>query len=377
MSSEQRLTPLIQQVYTAAADETRWPSTLEALADEFRGGVTGFLFRTGVEGDVRSARLVRVDPALAEAMRTDYATLNPWTRLSQPLYRPGFVYAPDRVLPLAKLRRTAFYDGILRPAGVVYCFGACVFRRDNEVLSFTVVRSPARGPFEESELARVRAMLPHLNCAVEVNERLFQLQRQHGLLADGLEHLRHGVLVVDARGRVVWANRAARAIAAQRDGLALTKDGVTASALADRLRLRTLLDEVLRTGAGDGTRAGRAMTITRPSLKRPFVVLVAPLPLALEGDRPTGLATVFITDPEAQPETAEEVARRLYGLTAAEARVARVFAATGRLERVSEELKIGRETTRWYLRQLYRKTGTHRQAALIRRLLDGTSRLHH
>jgi DNA-binding CsgD family transcriptional regulator len=175
---------------------------------------------------------------------------------------------------------------------------------------------------------------------------------------------------------VVWANRAARAIAAQGDGLALTSDGVVASASAERLRLRALLDEVVRTGAGHGTSSGRAMTITRPSLKRPFVVLVAPLPLALEGNRPSGLATVFITDPEARIETVDEIARRLYGLTTAEARVARVFAASSSLERVSEELKIGRETARWHLRQLYRKTGTHRQAALIGRLLEGAARLH-
>jgi DNA-binding CsgD family transcriptional regulator/PAS domain-containing protein len=375
MTWDQGTTSLIPQVYTAAADETRWPSVLERLADEFRGGVTGFMYRTGAAGHTRGARFVRLDPALVDALRTDYATLNPWARLSQPLYRPGFIYTPDRELPLPKLRRTAFYEGILRPAGVVYCFGACVFRRGDDVLSFTVVRSPAMGPYEENELARVRAILPHLSCAAQVNERLARLERTRTTLADGLEHLRDGVLVLDRRGRVVWANRAARGIAAQQDGFALTSDGVAASRSTERARLRVLLDDAVRTGEGKGVGAGGAMTMSRPSLKRPFRVLVAPLPLTLDGNGASGLATVFISDPEARLETSHEIIRRLYGLTAREASVASAFAAHANLEQVSSELGISRETVRWHLRQLYRKTGTHRQAALLGRLVEGSSRV--
>jgi DNA-binding CsgD family transcriptional regulator len=210
---------------------------------------------------------------------------------------------------------------------------------------------------------------------VQVNQRLARLERRHAALADGLEHLRNGVVVVNRSGRVVFANRTARAIVSQRDGVAIAGDGLVPSAAADRRRLRTLLDEAVRTGAGEGFGAGGAMTIARPSLKRPFLVLVAPLPLALEGGEPSGLATVFISDPEAQTEPMPEMARRLYGLTPSETDLAAAFAATGSLSKAAEGLGISRETARWHLKHLYQKTGTHRQAALLKRLVDGLSEL--
>jgi DNA-binding CsgD family transcriptional regulator len=186
--------------------------------------------------------------------------------------------------------------------------------------------------------------------------------------------LRHGVIVVDRHGQVVFANHAARAIVAQRDGLSIASDGLVAAGFPERLKLRRLLDEAVRTTAGEGFSAGGAMTIARPSMKRAFLVLVAPLPLALDGNHSSGMATVFISDPETHAETLEEFARRLCRLTATEARIATSFAASGSLEQVGEQLGISRETVRWHLRHLYQKTGTHRQSALLKRLIDGPSR---
>ena len=110
------------------------------------------------------------------------------------------------------------------------------------------------------------------------------------------------------------------------------------------------------------------MTVSRPSLKRPFLVMVAPLALPLDADDRTGHIAVFVSDPEAPPETMGEVAERLYGLTASETRVASGLMATGDLGQVAEQLRISRETARWHLKRLYRKTDTNRQAGLVVRL---------
>jgi DNA-binding CsgD family transcriptional regulator/PAS domain-containing protein len=376
MSEHEGMLSLIRDIYGAAADEKRWPVVLEHLSDEFRGGVAGLQYRVGAEGHITSSRWVRFDPALQESYRTYFATRNPWTRLSQPFYRAGFIYTPERYLPFGELQRTEFYEGILRPLNVAHCFGACVFKHGDEALSFTVVRSRARGQYQKSELVRVRAILPHLRRAIQVNERLSQLERTRASLGEGLDSVQYGIILANRSGRVVFANRTARAIAALLDGLTIATDGLVAAAREDRLKLRALLDDAVRTSAGHGFEAGGAMTVTRPSMKRSFLVLVAPMKLEVDGSDPSGMVTIFVSDPETRIEPIEDLARQSYGLTAAEARVAAAFASTESLDQAAETLRISRETIRWHLRQLYRKTGTNRQTALLRRLAAGPARLH-
>jgi DNA-binding CsgD family transcriptional regulator len=375
MDAHARMLSLVRHIYDAAADDTQWPAVLEHLSDEYYGGVAGLQYRTGVDGQITSSRFVRFDPALQRSYGSYFATRNPWTRISQPLFQPGFVYTPESMLPLSQLERTEFYDGILRPAGVVHCFGACVLRRGDDVLSFTVVRSRRNGAYDASELNSVRPILPHLRRAVQINERLSELTRTRARLADGLDSLQHGVVVVDRRGHVVFANHAARMIVAQQDGLAITADGLTPASSEARRKLRALLDDCVRTSGGEGFNAGGAMAVGRPSMKRSFLLLVAPLKLRLEADGVSGMSSVFISDPETRIESSDELVRRIHGLTATEARVASAFAASGSLDQTAEQLHLSRETVRWHVRHIYRKTGTHRQAALLKLLIKRSSRL--
>ena len=370
----ERILSLIRDVYTAAADETQWLAVLERLGDAFGGGVPGLQYRTGVDGHVRWARFARLDPALSTRILRDYAVQNPWVRATQPLWRPGTIIATHHILPLRELRRTAYYDGILRPAGLEYAFGACVFRRGDDVMNFTVVRSPAKGPYARHELKGVRGLLPHLHRAMQVSERFAALERTRATLAEGLERVQSAVFLLGGSGRVIFANRAARSLAAQQDGLSIGRDGLTAAAQPERLALRSLIDGAVRTSKGEGGGAGGGMRVSRPSLKQPYSVLVTALALEAEAGSP-GLATVFVDDPELAPRTSEAVVRHLYGLSAAEARLAKTLTETGSVERAADGLGITRGTARWHLKRIYRKTGTHHQAALVGRLLRGPSQL--
>ena len=64
-----------------------------------------------------------------------------------------------------------------------------------------------------------------------------------------------------------------------------------------------------------------------------------------------------------------EVLRRIYGLTRAESQVAmRVLNGDG-LAPIAEELSVSLTTVRTHLQRIFDKTGTHRQAELVRLLL--------
>jgi DNA-binding CsgD family transcriptional regulator len=78
---------------------------------------------------------------------------------------------------------------------------------------------------------------------------------------------------------------------------------------------------------------------------------------------------VFVTDPEAAIESDEEILKRLFGLTASEARIASLLVQGRDLNEICGKLSIRRTTARTHLRHLFEKLGVRRQGELISLLL--------
>jgi DNA-binding CsgD family transcriptional regulator len=87
------------------------------------------------------------------------------------------------------------------------------------------------------------------------------------------------------------------------------------------------------------------------------------------------VAVLFIGDPERAVDIDPRLLTRLYGLSRAEARVAVLLAKGNRLEQVAEQLGLTYETVRKHLKQIFGKTGTDRQAELVRTLVCGPAGL--
>jgi DNA-binding CsgD family transcriptional regulator len=115
--------------------------------------------------------------------------------------------------------------------------------------------------------------------------------------------------------------------------------------------------------AGEGT----TLAVSRRSGLRPLALTVTPLrcgPSWLVDRTPSALVTV--SDPESRLPPAGELLRRLYGLTAAETRVAAGLVDAKGLADLGEKLGVSRATVCTHLQRVYEKTGTHRQGELVR-----------
>ena len=116
---------------------------------------------------------------------------------------------------------------------------------------------------------------------------------------------------------------------------------------------------------------GGVMRLTRPSGRSSYEVLVAPVSdstLALGFSGP--LATVFVRDPEIQAVALPDRLQRLYGLTAAEAKLMKALVGYT-LEGAADRFGVRKETVRSQLRSVFPKTGTSSQVELVRLGLRG------
>ena len=108
------------------------------------------------------------------------------------------------------------------------------------------------------------------------------------------------------------------------------------------------------------------MSVQRPSGKRAYSVLVSPLhpPVSIFQGIERAVA-IFISDPAQPLSFGSDTLMTLFGLTAAEARLASRLAAGDALETIADELGIAKETARNQVKAVFAKTRTHRQAELV------------
>jgi DNA-binding CsgD family transcriptional regulator len=117
--------------------------------------------------------------------------------------------------------------------------------------------------------------------------------------------------------------------------------------------------------------------VPRSPGQKPLSILVVPVGEQGEPeaeDKP--VAIVFVGDPDRPVEIDPARICQIYGLSRAEARVVALLARGYRLDQVAEALGVAYETVRKHLKQVFGKTGTARQAELVRLLVTGPAGLH-
>lgn len=103
-----------------------------------------------------------------------------------------------------------------------------------------------------------------------------------------------------------------------------------------------------------------------------FVVPLRRAALSLGNDEPCAL--VVVADPNSTATLDADQLRSLFALTAAEARLASALGSGSSLEAYAEQQGLSINTVRSQLRAVLHRTGTHRQADLMR-LLNAAPRL--
>jgi len=191
-----------------------------------------------------------------------------------------------------------------------------------------------------------------------------------GVADDLLHRLTHAVILVDERGRVVRMNQRAAEIIAQGDGLMIQRDVLRGVRPTDTAALHRLIGEAAHSEAGGGCGAGIGLRLERPSRRWPLTVLVAPLRIQGSPSNGDAAAAVFVNDPEHAPALDAGMLRDWFGLTPAEARLAVVLAQGHSLAEALDRLGVGVNTARTQLKIIFGKTGTNRQAQLVRLLLS-------
>ena len=132
----------------------------------------------------------------------------------------------------------------------------------------------------------------------------------------------------------------------------------------DTAELHAMIKSLAEGGGADI----QGMAVERPSMARALSVRGEPMPSS-DGERDGHLVILFVTDPDRPPAVSAEIVARTFDLTESESRVAASIAQGATLEETAQEMNLTVSTVRTYLKQVFSKTGTSRQAELVKMIL--------
>lgn len=210
--------------------------------------------------------------------------------------------------------------------------------------------------------ALVASLAPFLPQAALLHERLAGANALTSLL----DHLRMGVILLDDQGQISYANRSAAELLGVEPGLSNVGGGSERRDARTEALFRTVRSDEDDAGVYRHPADGRALQMLESKLDWPD-------DLSISGRR--FRTALFIGDPKHWTGDPFANLGQLYGLTPAESRLAWLLVGDRTLSEAAVQLGIKLSTARTVLKRVLAKTGTRRQASLVRLLLSGPAQL--
>lgn len=360
------LSSLIAEIHDAALDPARWPHALQGTCAFVEGVDAIIQSHTVPEPDVDFHFSWGIDPAHYALYLEKYVKLSPIVPLL-PATRVGEVYSAATLVDLATATATPFYKEWVEPHGYVDFVGATLDKSVGSVVQVNVSRHARQGPADDAARSRLALLVPHFRRAILIGQVIELRKVEATMLADALDRFSAGLFLVDATGRMLHANARGQAMLAQGDVVSAPRGLLSA---ADARADRALAAVYAAAGNGDAAVGTRGIAVSLPARDgRRYVAHV--LALTSGARRQAGLsyraaAAVFVREASLDHASSLDAVAARYDLTAGERRVLQAVIEIGGVGAVASALGLSEATVKTHLHHVFAKTGTRRQADLVK-----------
>jgi DNA-binding CsgD family transcriptional regulator/PAS domain-containing protein len=360
---QQHLSDLIGVVYDAAIDPSRWEDAI-ARAAEFVGGTGAGLFckdvgvphasiphRVGFQTPLPVALFQQIYPAAEGHFLGD---------LEQPI-------ATTDLMSFGELAESELYRQWAEPQGLVDFLSAVVDRTTISAAIFGVFRHERNGVVDDHARRQMRLIAPHIRRAVLIGKMFEFKAAEVATFVDTLDGLSVGMYLVDATGRLIHANAAGHALLGASDILNSVGGRLAASEAHIDRALRDVFAAAGQSDAALGTK-GIAVPLTAKDGER---YIAHALPLTSGARRRAGVVStaavaLFVRKASLAVPSAPQVIGSAFKLTPTELRVLMAIVEVGGVPEVATAFGIADTTVRTHVTRLFEKTGTSRQADLVK-----------
>jgi len=366
MSDPKHISSLIGDIYDAILDQSLWIGVL-GKATQFIGAQAGTLLWRNMES--ASADVVHafgIEPHYVELYTKHYAMLDP-TTAPMLLREVGEVVSTTDLLRPSQFIESRFYREWAQPQGFVDMVQASLEKSTADFVHLCFMRNSQHGMVDDATRDRLRLIVPHMRRAVLVGKRIDHTTGQAASFGDALDRIGTGLFFVDEGGQIIHANASGYAMLTQgtlvraRGGRLILNDESAEQRLYDILRLA-------ETGGADVEPRGLALPLTAGNGEHhvAHVLLLTAGARRRAGIGYRAVAAVFVQKVSLDMPSPQDVIAKFYKLTPTERRVLFAIVEIGGVPEVAEAMGISTSTVKTHLRRLFAKTGTDRQAELVK-----------
>lgn len=357
----EQFSQLVVDVYEAALTPSSWPTALDNITHAVDAAGAGLVVAAA---DSRTPQCATLPVEAIDAYRAHYREVD-YVLADVEAGPVGVVRTgPEVIDPVGHAEFDADW---MRPNNVQD--GLFVRLTDTDWPTSFLLAAPRRSqPFATPERIQVvTALVPHLQQALRAQDQIAGSAQWAHDLGDVIDTSTDGMVLVDARGKVLYVNNTAHGILTAGDGITVRNNHLHACHAATDQALAGAITSAAT--HDDAVPRGDALPCPRPSGARAYILHILPLHAEQDGAAP-GRVVIALIDPARETKPDKALLQRLFGLTSAEANVALEMLAGQGLPAVAEKMFLSVTTVRSHLQRVYDKTDTHRQAELVRLLVS-------
>lgn len=249
------------------------------------------------------------------------------------------------------------------PNNIDDCLWLPVMKQPGRVGNMIIITHKDRPQINAADINLISTLSPHIRRAVTIGD-LFESERRKGeIFRDVVDTLHHPVLIVSADMHIIFANLAAEKLLEAKSVIASLRGELN----FPYQHCHRAITNAVTTGVKDEFALGPiGINVPLSNTQTPCVAHVMPLAQRDPSQRVSqrAAAAIFIASAGNAPLPAMDAIAALFGLTAAEKRVATQVASGRSRHEIAHEAGVADGTIKTQLSAIYDKTNTQDQRAL-------------
>jgi DNA-binding CsgD family transcriptional regulator len=357
---------VVADIYDAAIEPAMWQQALASICAYVGGSSAVLYWHDAASERSKALHLFNENPEYTRLYFEKYLPMNPMFPAAA-FVDVGRVVSTSDIMPYEEFVETRFFKEWSEPQGIV---DALSVNFEKGVTRVSLVNIRTEVAIDETMRERTASLVPHLQRAVAIG-RLFDQGRDaqvaQAALTEALDHVEAAVVLVGAEAAISFANDPAHKMLDDATLIRRHEDTLQAAAPETDRIFRDIFTAAAKGDASIGVR-GVAVPLTSSSDKRWFAH-VLPLTSGRRGEAGQAngaVAAVFIRQSAPNAPLPLEAIAKLYKLTAGELRVLDAVLRASGVKAIADMLGVSPGTVKTHLHNLFRKTGTKRQADLVK-----------